>query len=237
VKSRFYTFKNRQLLIENVSVQKIAGRVKTPFYVYSRRTLEGAFQSYETAFSTVPHLICYSLKANSNLAIGAVLARLGGGADIVSGGELNRALQAGFTPSKIIFSGVGKTKDELRAAIRRRIRMINVESEEELKALLNVAGIADLIFRQTSSDDVESSKPDPDALHAALAKLHVPPTAAVMIGDTPYDVEAARRAGVAAIAVRCGGWGDDDLAGARAIYDDACDLLSHYTPRLFGAAT
>ena len=118
-----------------------------------------------------------------------------------------------------------------------RIGVASSAKEDELNALLDVAGVADLIFRQTSSDDVESSKPDPDAVHAALAKLRVPPTAAVMIGDTPYDVEAAKRAGVAAIAVRCGGWGDDDLAGARAIYDDACDLLAHYTPRIFGAAT
>ena len=118
-----------------------------------------------------------------------------------------------------------------------RLGVASSAKEDELKALLEVAGVADLIVRQTSSDDVESSKPDPDTLHAALAKLHVPPTAAVMIGDTPYDVEAAKRAGVPAVAVRCGGWGDDDLTGARAIYDDACDLLSHYSPRIFGAAT
>ena len=132
---------------------------------------------------------------------------------------------------------------EVRALLARiaadgfRIGVASSAKEDELNALLNVAGVTDLIVRQTSSDDVESSKPDPDALHAALAKLHVLPTAAVMIRDTPYDVEAAKRAGVAAIAVRCGGWGDADLAGARAIYDDARDLLSHYTPRLFGAAT
>jgi HAD superfamily hydrolase (TIGR01509 family) len=132
---------------------------------------------------------------------------------------------------------------EVRALLARlaadgfRIGVASSAKEDELKALLDVAGVADLIFRQTSSDDVESSKPDPDAVHAALAKLHVPSTAAVMIGDTPYDVEAAKRAGVASIAVRCGGWGDADLAGARAIYDDARDLLSHYTPRIFGAAT
>jgi len=132
---------------------------------------------------------------------------------------------------------------EVRALLARiaadgfRLGVASSANEDDLRALLDVAGVADLIFRTTSSDDVESSKPDPDALHAALAKLHVPPTAAVMIGDTPYDVEAAKRAGVPAIAVRCGGWGDQDLAGARAIYDDACDLLSHYAPQIFGAAT
>jgi phosphoglycolate phosphatase-like HAD superfamily hydrolase len=118
-----------------------------------------------------------------------------------------------------------------------RLGVASSAKEDDLRALLEVAGVADLIFRTTSSDDVESSKPDPDAVHAALAKLRVAPAAAVMVGDTPYDVEAAKRAGVAAIAVRCGGWGDEDLAGARAIYDDACDLLSHYNPRIFGVAS
>jgi HAD superfamily hydrolase (TIGR01509 family) len=118
-----------------------------------------------------------------------------------------------------------------------RLGVASSAKEDDLRALLDVAGVADLILRTTSSDDVESSKPDPDALHAALSKLHFPPAAAVMVGDTPYDVEAAKRAGVPAIAVRCGGWGDEDLSGARAIYDDACDLLSHYDPQIFGAAT
>jgi HAD superfamily hydrolase (TIGR01509 family) len=118
-----------------------------------------------------------------------------------------------------------------------RLGIASSAKEDELAELLNVAGVADLIFRKTSSDDVESSKPDPDAVHAALAKLQVAPTAAVMIGDTPYDIEAAKRAGVPAIAVRCGGWRDEDLAGARAIYDDPADLLSHYSPQVVGVLT
>jgi len=114
-----------------------------------------------------------------------------------------------------------------------RLGVASSAKEDELAALLDVAGVADLIARQTSSDDVESSKPDPDAVHAALAKLHIQPGAATMVGDTPYDIEAAARADVAAIAFRSGGWGDADLAGARAIYADAADLLSRYSPDIF----
>lgn len=111
-----------------------------------------------------------------------------------------------------------------------RLGIASSAKQDELNALLDVAGVTDLMHRQTSSDDVDSSKPDPDAVHAALAKLRIPPEAAVMVGDTPYDVEAAARAGVRAIAVRCGGWGDADLAGARALYDSPADLLAHYGP-------
>jgi HAD superfamily hydrolase (TIGR01549 family) len=114
-----------------------------------------------------------------------------------------------------------------------RLGIASSAKQDELDALLDVAGVADLIDRQTSSDDVDSSKPDPDALHAALAKLRVRPDAAVMVGDTPYDVEAAARAGVPAIAVRCGGWSDADLAGARAIYDGPSDILARYRPDIF----
>jgi len=114
-----------------------------------------------------------------------------------------------------------------------RLGIASSAKQDELDRLLEIAGVADLIQKQTSSDDVESSKPDPDALHAALAKLRLPPSAAVMVGDTPYDVEAAARAGLPAIAVRCGGWGDSDLAGAREIYDGPSDLLAHYDPAVF----
>jgi HAD superfamily hydrolase (TIGR01509 family) len=117
-----------------------------------------------------------------------------------------------------------------------RLGVASSAKQEELEDLLDIAGVTDLIQRSTSSDDVDSSKPDPDALHAALQKLHVPASAATMIGDTPYDVEAAGRARLPAIAFRCGGWPDADLAGARAIYDDAHDLLAHYAPAILGAA-
>src|SRR5262245_42926780 len=129
MKSPHSVFRNGRFFIENVSVENLARRVGTPFYAYSRATIADAFQSYARAFGQVPHLVCYSLKANSNLAIARTIASLGGGADIVSGGELRRALTAGFDPKHIIFSGVGKTKDELALAIKKNIRLINVESE------------------------------------------------------------------------------------------------------------
>jgi len=100
--------------------------------------------------------------------------------------------------------------------------------EAELKPLLEQAGVADLMKARTSATEVEHSKPDPDIVQAALRKAGCAPEEAVMLGDTPYDVEAATRAGVKIIAVRCGGWTDADLAGAIAIYDDAADLLAHY---------
>lgn len=98
--------------------------------------------------------------------------------------------------------------------------------KEELKVLLEIARVADLLDAATSSDDAEESKPDPDIVYAALKRAKAQPGDAVMIGDTPYDVEAARKAGVAVIAFRSGGWGDEDLRGAREIYEDPADLLA-----------
>ncbi len=99
---------------------------------------------------------------------------------------------------------------------------------EELQGLLKVCGADDLIDDQTSSDDAERSKPDPDIVHAALKDAGFPPQEVVMLGDTPYDVESAGRAQVAVIAFRCGGWSDAELAGAVAVYQDPADLLAHY---------
>jgi HAD superfamily hydrolase (TIGR01509 family) len=101
-------------------------------------------------------------------------------------------------------------------------------NEEELKKLIEVAGVGDLIEGKTSSSEVDRSKPDPDVVEVALGDLGLPPHEVVMVGDTPYDIEAAARAGVAVIGLRCGGWGDRDLAGALAIYDDPADLLAQY---------
>lgn len=99
---------------------------------------------------------------------------------------------------------------------------------DELQGLLKVCGADDLTDDQTSSDDAERSKPDPDIVHAALKEAGLPPHEAVMLGDTPYDVESAGRAQVAVIAFRCGGWSDAELAGAVAVYQDPADLLAHY---------
>ncbi len=101
-------------------------------------------------------------------------------------------------------------------------------SEDDLHGLLERAGVRDLIEDATSADEVEESKPDPDIVHAAMGDAGFPPGLVVMLGDTPYDVEAATRAGVTTIALRCGGWDDEGLTGAAAIYDDPADLLEHY---------
>lgn len=101
--------------------------------------------------------------------------------------------------------------------------------QQELSTLLKAAQVDDLLTEATTSDDAENSKPDPDIVHAALKKIGLPPEQVIMIGDTPYDIEAAGRAGVQVIALRCGGWADVDLGGAIAIYDDPADLLVHYS--------
>jgi diaminopimelate decarboxylase len=124
---------------EGVSLTRLADAVGTPAYVYSRAAMLESYAAYDAAFREVPHLICYALKANSNLGVIATLARAGAGADIVSGGELQRALRAGVPPKKIIFSGVGKTRDEMREAVKADILMFNVESLGELRALDEVA--------------------------------------------------------------------------------------------------
>ena len=100
--------------------------------------------------------------------------------------------------------------------------------KEELKPLLEIAEVTDLIDSKTSSDDAESSKPDPDIIQAALKRLKMPPGDALMLGDTPYDIEAAAKAGVKTVAFRCGGWKDDGLKGAIAIYDGPSDLLARF---------
>jgi HAD superfamily hydrolase (TIGR01509 family) len=118
---------------------------------------------------------------------------------------------------------------ELVRRLRRDGYLLAIASSaqpDELGALLKIAGVDDLIEAKTSADEVEESKPEPDVVLAALRKLKVPGTAAVMIGDTPYDAEAARRAGVAFIGFRSGGWSDRDLAGALAVYDGPADLLA-----------
>jgi len=111
----------------------------TPLYIYSGKTIRRHFKVFDSAFEEISHLTCYSVKANSNLGVLALLAREGAGADIVSGGELERALRAGIPPKKIVFSGVGKTKEEIEKALKAGILMFNVESREELEALGEIA--------------------------------------------------------------------------------------------------
>src|SRR2546423_1045067 len=124
---------------ESVDVASLGEAVGTPFYCYSTATLERHYRVFAEAFADVPSLVCYAMKANSNQAVIATLARLGAGADVVSGGELKRALSAGVPAGKIMFSGIGKTADELGAAVDAGILCINVESEPELELLSTIA--------------------------------------------------------------------------------------------------
>jgi diaminopimelate decarboxylase len=128
------------LHVEDVPLDAIAREFGTPCYVYSRAALEAAYHAYDGALAAHDHLICYAVKANANLAILNLFARLGAGFDIVSGGELARVLAAGGDPAKIVFSGVGKREEEMRAALGAGIHCFNVESESELARLDRVAG-------------------------------------------------------------------------------------------------
>ena len=131
----YFTYRKGELYCESVSIKELVRAVGTPLYVYSYRTFEKHFRVFDNAFRKIPHLVCYSCKANSNGSLLRTINKLGGGADIVSGGELYKALRAGIPHNKIVFSGVGKTEEELRAAIKADILMINIESEGELAML------------------------------------------------------------------------------------------------------
>jgi diaminopimelate decarboxylase len=130
------------MFAEDVPLKRIAEEVGTPAYVYSLATLRRHYRVFDQAFAKVPHLVCFSVKANSNLALLRAFAREGSGFDIVSGGELFRALKAGGDPQKIVFSGVGKKRDEIEFALNAGILMFNVESDEELVALNEIAAAA-----------------------------------------------------------------------------------------------
>lgn len=134
-----FAYRNRRLCAEGVDLEAVAQQVGTPCYVYSRAAIEERFRAFDSAFAGRDHLVCYAVKANSNLAVLNVLARLGAGFDIVSGGELARVLAAGGDPRKIVFSGVGKTEAEMRQALAAGIHCFNVESEPELELLNRVA--------------------------------------------------------------------------------------------------
>ncbi len=134
-----FTYRDRQLYAEDVRLADIAQKVGTPSYVYSRASLESQFRAFDDALKGRDRLVCYAVKANSNLAVLNLLARLGSGFDIVSGGELERVLAAGGDPARVVFSGVGKTRDEMRRALAAGIYCFNVESEAELEVLNGVA--------------------------------------------------------------------------------------------------
>ena len=134
-----FDYRGGELFVESVPLKQIAREFGTPCYVYSRAALTKAYRTFDTAFAERKHLICYAVKANSNIAILNLFARLGSGFDIVSGGELQRVIKAGGDPGKTVFSGIGKNTEEMRMALNANILCFNVESEAELAALNQVA--------------------------------------------------------------------------------------------------
>lgn len=140
-----FIYREGHLFAEQVDLDALARQQGTPLYVYSRATLERHWHAFDQALSGRPHLVCYAVKANSNIALLALLAKLGSGFDIVSGGELERVLRAGGDPARIVFSGVGKTEGEIERALTIGIRCFNVESEPELRRIDNIARALALI--------------------------------------------------------------------------------------------
>ncbi|WKJ90857.1 diaminopimelate decarboxylase [Methylomonas montana] len=156
----FFNYRQHVLFAEGIPVDQIAASYGTPCYIYSRATLERHWQAFDQSFGERPHLICYAVKANSNIAILNVLARLGSGFDIVSVGEMRRVLAAGGSPDKIVFSGVGKREDEILAALQTGIRCFNVEVSGELDRINRLAGqlgvVAPVSFRVNPDVDAKT---------------------------------------------------------------------------------
>jgi diaminopimelate decarboxylase len=135
-----FNYINQKLFIEKISVKNIIKNNKTPFYLYSENQIKENYLNFAKIFKSVNPLICFATKANTNLTILRTLGKLGSGADVVSGGELLKAIKAGIKPGKIVFSGVGKSEEELKLAIKKKILLINVESESEAKLINKLAG-------------------------------------------------------------------------------------------------
>ncbi len=156
----YFNYRDQQLFAEDIAIADIVEQHGSPCYIYSRATLEQHWHAFDQAFAGHPHLICYAVKANSNIALLNVLARLGSGFDIVSVGELERVLAAGGDPKKIVFSGVGKREDEIYAALKTGIRCFNVEVSGELDRINDIAGqlgcIAPVSFRVNPDVDAQT---------------------------------------------------------------------------------
>ncbi len=156
----YFNYRNDVLFAEDIAVQDIVYQYGSPCYIYSRATLERHWKAFDQAFGEKAHLICYAVKANSNIAILNLLARLGSGFDIVSLGELKRVIQAGGDPEKIVFSGVGKREDEILAALKIGIRCFNIEVSGELDRINRLAGnmgvIAPVSFRVNPDVDAKT---------------------------------------------------------------------------------
>ena len=156
----YFNYQQNQLFAEDLSVEELAKQFGSPCYIYSRATLERHWRAFDQAFNAQPHLICYAVKANSNLGILNILARLGSGFDIVSSGEMQRVLTAGGQADKIVFSGVGKREDEIRSALKVGIRCFNVEVSAELDRINRLAGemgvVAPVSFRVNPDVDAKT---------------------------------------------------------------------------------
>ena len=135
-----FDYRNNEFYCEDIKIEDVAKRVGTPFYLYSQKSIIDNYRAFDEAFKEIDHLICYSCKANSNLSICRLLKEQGAGADVVSGGELYRALKIGVEPKRIVFSGVGKTREEIEYALKNNILMLNVESIPELELTDEIAG-------------------------------------------------------------------------------------------------
>ena len=156
----YFNYRNGHLFAEDVAIRDIVNNYGSPCYIYSRATLERHWHAFDRAFGAMPHLICYAVKANSNIALLNLLARLGSGFDIVSLGELQRVLAAGGDPQKIVFSGVGKREDEILAALKTGIRCFNIEVSGELDRINRLAGelgvVAPVSFRVNPDVDAKT---------------------------------------------------------------------------------
>ncbi|MDA0237811.1 MAG: diaminopimelate decarboxylase [Proteobacteria bacterium] len=176
---------NRQsghLFIENKSAAEVVKEFGTPCYVYSKHSIETNFNRFNDAFAQRKHLICYAVKSNSNIAIINILSRLGSGFDIVSGGELSRVLAAGGDPGKVVFSGVGKTREEIHYALKQKIKCFNIESESELYRIAAVA-------KELNQDTNISFRVNPDV----DAKTHPYISTGLKENKFGVDVNDARR--------------------------------------------
>ncbi len=195
-----FQYKNGELFCEDVPVADIIRDVGSPCYLYSSATLKRHFQAFDEGFSEVDHLTCFAVKACSNIGILNVFANQGGGADIVSGGELFRALKAGIEPGRIIFSGVGKSEQEMREALEAGILMFNVESAQELDRLNAVAGAMDMVapiaFRV--NPDVDPKTHAYISTGLAKNKFGIPVTEAI-----DEYIRAAQMANIKVIGVSC----------------------------------
>ena len=171
-----FNYRNGQLYAEDVSVAEIATSVGTPFYVYSTATLVRHFQLFDEALNGMDHCICYAMKAASNQAILKTLGNLGAGMDVVSGGEYRRALSAGIPPEKVVFSGVGKTLEEITLALKNGIRQFNVESDSELEQISSVASSMDKIapIAVRINPDVDAQTHEKIATGKAENKFGIP---------------------------------------------------------------